>query len=268
VGTVNEGNASPTAVSTDDAARRAEGQGTPAAIPPRPEVARRASNWTGGRVATAVIGGLLILMSLGLLGCGGVALWADRTQRDAAGYVTTGTHRFSPTGSALATERIELGSPGVEWLYSGVVLGEVRIRVAPESQGSSLFVGIARSADVDRYLAGVEHTLVSDFWSDDSRAIGGDGSAAAPGTQRFWVASATGPGARTLTWDPANGTWTIVVMNADGRPGIGPVAADLGAKMPVLVWIAVGSLGFGALLLIGGVALITGAVRRANRAPA
>ena len=81
-----------------------------------------------------------------------------------------------------------------------------------------------------------------------------------PGAQDFWVASATGSGARTLSWDPAGGSWTVVVMNADGRPGIG-VRADLGARMPAVRWIAIGLLAAGAILLAAGVLLIAGAVR-------
>jgi hypothetical protein len=50
-------------------------------------------------------------------------------------------------------------------------------------------------------------------------------------------------------------------MNADGRPGIG-VGADLGATYPALPGIAIGSLVFGGVFLIGGVLLIAGAFRR------
>jgi hypothetical protein len=64
-----------------------------------------------------------------------------------------------------------------------------------------------------------------------------------------------------LVWDPADGSWTVVVMNADGRPGI-DVGADLGAKVPALPWIAVGFLALGAILMAGGALLIVGAVRR------
>ena len=171
-----------------------------------------------GRITALVIGVLLVLISLGLLGGGGVALWADRTQRD-EGYVTTDVHEFSTSGSALATERVDLGSPGVGWLYSRLLLGRVRIRVTPVSPGSALFVGIGHSTDVDRYLAGVSHSLISDFRGNGVQVIGGGTPGFAPGTQDFWVASATGPGAQTLAWDPANGSWTVVVMKADGRPG-------------------------------------------------
>jgi hypothetical protein len=219
--------------------------------------------WTAGRITALVIGALMVLVSLGLIGGGGVALWADLGHRDAAGYVTTDVHTFSTAGAALATEPVELGDPGVGWLYSKVVLGEVRIRVAPLSPGSRLFVGVGPSADVDRYLAGVSHTVISDFWTDELEATGGGTPGSAPGTQDFWVASATGSDAQTLRWEPANGSWTVAVMNADGQAGIG-VTAELGATMPALLVIAIGSLAVGGLFLIGGVLLVVGAIRRSR----
>jgi uncharacterized membrane protein YdfJ with MMPL/SSD domain len=237
-----------------------------APVEPRQQAGVGRSGWTGGRIAALVIGALLVLSSLVLLGAGGTALWADRTQRD-GGYATTDAHEFSTSASALATERTHLGSAGVGWLYSPSLLGKVRIRVTPVSAGPPLFVGIARSADVDRYLAGVNHTLVSDFFGNKVEAVGGGTPRSAPGTQNFWVASSSGPGARNLVWDSTKGAWTVVVMNADGRRGI-DVRADLGARVPALLWIAVGLLVAGAVLLVGGVLLIAGAMRggRASRA--
>jgi len=186
-------------------------------------------------------GVLLALVSVGLLGSGGTALWANAAQRDTAGYVTTGVHEFATTGSAVATERIDLGSAGIGWLYSPALLGTVRLRVTPLRPGPVLFAGIGPSADVDRYLAGVNHALISDFWTGKVQALGGGTPLSAPATQGFWAASATGAGPQALRWRPANGSWTVVVMNASGRPGI-HMAADLGATMPTLPWIAAGLL--------------------------
>ncbi|HEX6400901.1 MAG TPA: hypothetical protein VF108_10600 [Actinomycetota bacterium] len=213
-----------------------------------------------------MIGLLLVLVSLALLGAGGTALWADRTQRD-GGYVTTGVHEFATAGSALATVSAELGSAGIGWLYAPTLLDEVRIRVTPTSPGSALFVGIGPSTEVDRYLAGVNHTVITEFWEEKVDAVAGGEPRSAPATQDFWVASSTGPGARTLEWDPTDGSWTVVVMNADGRPGI-DVGADLGARLPAVLWIAVGVLIAGAVFLAGGGLLIAGAVgrRRASQA--
>ena len=229
------------------------------AEPRRSQEATRASGWSGGRIAAVVIGSLLVLVSLALLGAGGTGLWADLTQRE-AGYATTGVHNFSTSAPALATESTHLGSAGKEWLYAPGLLGKVRIRVTPLSSSSALFVGIGRTADVDRYLDGVNHTVISDFFGNDTRSVDGGPAESAPGTQHFWVASSSGPGERTLVWDPSKGSWTVVVMNANARPGI-DIGADLGARFPSVVWIAVGFLAGGALLLAGGGLLIAGAIR-------
>ena len=257
---VNESHISPRARSAHDAAHPEGGSVGPAAVPTQPEGAARRPGWTGGRVTALVTGVLLALVSLCLLGGGGTAVWADG-QRDAAGYLTTGVHEFSTPGSALATERIDLGSAGIGWLYSPALLGTVRIRVTPVSPGPALFAGIGPSADVDRYLAGVSHTVISDFWGDKLQAIGGGTPGSAPATQGFWVAAATGPGTQTLRWDPASGIWTVVVMNADGRPGI-RVRTDLGATYPDLLGIAVGMLAAGTVFGVGAALLIAGAIRR------
>lgn len=246
---------------TQAAAPEAGGSGTAL---PRPEVAARPSRWSGGRIPALVTGAFLVLLSLALLGAGGTALWADRTQRD-GGYVTTGVHEFSTAGSALATKPTELGSAGIGWLYSPTLLDEVRIRVTPTEPGSRLFVGIGPSTDVDRYLAGVSHTVIDDFRTEKVEAVDGGASGSAPGTQDFWVAFDAGPGARTLEWDPTDGSWTVVVMNTNGRPGIS-VGADLGARMPAVSWIAVGLLVAGAAVLAGGVLLAGGAIRRRRAA--
>jgi hypothetical protein len=230
------------------------------AVPPRPRADARLSRWTRGRITALVIGALLVLVALVLLGAGGTALWADRTQRD-AGYVTTDVHDFSTSGAALATVSTELGSPGVGWLYSPGLMDKVRIRVTPTSPDRALFVGIGPSTDVDRYLAGVRHTVITEFWGDKTETVGGGPPASAPGAQDFWVASATGAGPQTLVWEPADGSWTVVVMNADGRPGI-DIGADLGARMPAVLWIAVGVIVAGAIFGAGGALLITGAIRR------
>jgi hypothetical protein len=232
-------------------------------VPYPPTPPARSSGWTAGRITALVIGALLVLFSLGLLGAGGTALWADVARRDAAGYVTTDVHTFSTSGSALVTDPVELDSPGVGWLYSSVVLGEVRIRVTPVGSDSPVFVGIAPSNDVHRYLAGVNRTVIHDFWGERVQAVPGRTPAAPPESQDFWVASATSLGAQTLTWDPANGSWSVVVMNADGRPGVG-VGTDLGARVPVLLGLAVGSLVLGGIFVIGGVLLIVGAIRRSR----
>jgi hypothetical protein len=146
-------------------------------------------------------------------------------------------------------------------MYAPGLLDEVRIRVTPIHSDGPVFVGVGPASEVDRYLAGVRHTLISDFWGNGVETIDGGKAASPPATQDFWVASSSGSGARTLVWDPADGSWSVVVMNANGRPGL-HVDADLGARLPALRWIALGSLVIGAAFMAGGVLLIVGAIRR------
>jgi hypothetical protein len=249
---VNQTDVSPTTPSEQAAARARE-----------PQVAKVRSSgsvWSTRRIAPLVIGALLVLVSLSLLAAGGTGMWAYLFKRE-GGYVTTGAHRFSTAGSALATKPTQLGSAGAGWLYAPPLLGKVRIRVTPQSAGPPLFAGIARAGDVDRYLAGVERTVINDFWDDDVKPVNGGRVTAAPATQHFWASTSSGAGARNLVWKPKDGRWTVVVMRADGRPGV-DVSADLGARPPALPWIALGLLVAGGVFMAGGVLLIIGAIRR------
>src|SRR5439155_20167720 len=75
------------------------------------------AGWTGGRITALVIGIILALVSVGLLVGGGAVLWADRTQRDTAGYLVTDPHEYRTGAYALTVERVDLGAHGPVWAY-------------------------------------------------------------------------------------------------------------------------------------------------------
>jgi len=149
----------------------------------------------------------------------------------------------------------------VGWLYAPGVLDKIRVRITPTRPGQRLFVGIGPADDVERYLAGVKHTRIVDFWGRGVEKVDGDNAAPPPGAQAFWVASTSGSGPRTLVWKPTGGSWSVVVMNADGPRAIA-VSADLGARLPALLWIALVSLLLATVCLAGGALLVIGAIRR------
>jgi hypothetical protein len=222
---------------------------------------------SGGRIAAVVVGGLLTLVSLGLLVAGGAGLWAEG-QKDDQGYVSTRTENFRTGTAALRTENLDVDLGGTASVLDSDVYGKVRLRVTPRAD-KDLFVGIAPTRDVTRYLRGTAHARVTDLdyhpFHADYSTSGGARRAAAPATQRIWAAEAHGRGTQTLTWDVADGDWSVVVMNADGSPG---VDADVraGANVPWLDVVAWGALGIGAVLLvISGALLYTGT--RAPRRP-
>jgi len=220
-----------------------------------------------------VVGSLLALIALGALAAGGYGLWLHTTQRS-DGYVMTSSERFGTGSYALATRTLHISSEVPSFLYGRDWLGDVRIRGESADPNRSLFIGIARKDDVDRYLAGVAHSEVVDVnanpfgttYQPSYRAVPGGKPVSPPERARFWVARVTGRGSQALTWSVKQGRWAVVVMRPDGSRG---VSADLaaGAKLPALLWASIGLLVFGLLALGGAAALIYFGTRQ-PRAPA
>jgi hypothetical protein len=208
---------------------------------------------TAGRVVLLVTGAVTALLAVGLMGLGAFGLYGE-SQKDDRGYLNTDSQRFEASTHALATDNLDLDLDGVQDVVSSPELGEVRLDVAPQSD-KAVFVGIARTDEVTSYLSGVDHTILTDMDYDPFEASysrrGGDSKPAPPADQRIWAASTQGSGSQTLTWDVEDGDWSVVVMNADGSPGV-QVDVSAGAKVPYLTGIGWGALG-------GGVGLFTAA---------
>src|SRR4029079_3217731 len=208
-----------------------------------------------GRIVALVFGCLAALIGIALF-LGTIALGVVYgTQRDSAGFFTTGTVRLVSTTAALRSEEIDLGSDENpdRWPFHDGDLAKVRIRAEAPANGE-IFVGIAHTSDVDAYVDGVAHDEVSDIhWSNDRvryvRVPGDRAALPAPGDQDIWVATDQGAGRQTVTWDVQGGNGSVVVMNADGSEG---VTADvgIGVKVDVLPWIILG-IGIAALVFLG-----------------
>jgi hypothetical protein len=217
----------------------------------------------GRSIALVVTGALASLFAAGLLAIGGLALLVD-SQKDSDGYLSTDTHQFEAGTRALATENLDIDLDGADWFVDTADLGEVRVEVDSRDD-KPVFVGIARSSDVEDYLAGVSHSTLTDVntspFEADYDHHAGDRSPVSPADSQIWTASQQGSGKQTLNWEIEDGDWSVVVMNADGSAG---VDADIstGAELPFLSalgWTAVGTGGF---VLIVGVALLVMGIRR------
>jgi hypothetical protein len=229
---------------------------TPTWNPPPP-----APRWGPGRVIALVLGILVLLPALGLTLAGGLLLWADGPARNDDGYLYSSSAGFSTDGYAITSASVDL-TTGADWLPVSAALGTARIQVT-SADGSDVFLGIARVADTTEYIGGVERTIVTDLGTDAAPAIrtGAGAPSTPPGEQDFWVAQADGSGTQTLTWKPAAGDWTLIVMNSDGSAGVS-VDARLGATVPALGGLAWGVLAAGLFLLLVAVLVILLALRR------
>ena len=215
-----------------------------------------------GRIALVVTGALAALLASTLLLGGGLALYGE-AEKDSNGYLNTDAERFEAGTRALATENLDVDIGGID---TGD-LGKVRLE-AESRDGKDVFVGIARTSDVERYLANVPYTTVDDveagpfddFHADYTRHSG-QRHPEAPEHAGIWAASNQGAGQQAVDWEIEDGDWSVVVMNADGSLG---VDADIsaGADLPFLDELGWTALGSGAFALIAGIALMTLGIRR------
>jgi hypothetical protein len=212
-----------------------------------------------GSVLLLVLGSVLGLVAFALLAAGAAAVWADQTQRDADGYFTTGFERYDTPLYALTWEDVHIGDLDETPAWVLDRFGTVRVQATGESE-DEIFVGIGRARDVRTYLAGVGHDEVEDgFDPDELRTTPGEAPAAAPARQGFWAASTTGSGDEELTWDVDAGTWSLVVMNADGSAGVA-AEVQLGANPDFVLELGFALLAVGVLVGFGaGLAIFFGA---------
>jgi hypothetical protein len=207
------------------------------------------ARWGSGRVIAVVIGALLLLPALGLLAGGGLLLWGDGPGRADDGYLYSGQDQFSTAGYAMTSQRIDLAT-GADWVPISAALGTTRVEV---TGAEDVFIGIAPVAEGEAYLADVQRTVIVDLGVDassaDQQLLPGGAPSGPPTDQDFWAAEASGSGTQQLSWEPADGSWMLVVMNADGSAGVS-VDARVGATAPGLGGLAWGVLGGGLFLLL------------------
>ena len=222
-------------------------------------------NPSPGRLGAIITGGAIASIATLVLAGGAGAHWLE-DRKDADGYYTTSSEHFSTNTYALATENLDIddGMPG-----SATDYGKVRFKVRSDD-AKPVFVGIARTRDVDSYLDRSAHATLTDVEVDpfeaSYRTTGGLTAPAAPGTQPIWASKASGSGTQTLTWDAEDGDWSVVVMNADGSAGV-DTDISVGADVPIVGDIAT-ALTIGGISGLGiGVALIAGGLFTPRRRP-
>jgi hypothetical protein len=219
-----------------------------------------------GRIALIVTGTLTALLA-SLFVLGGAAALYGELEKDDDGYLTTETHRFEAGTRALATENLDIDLGEADWLADD--LGRIKIE-AESRDGKAVFVGIARTNDVERYLDGVPYTTVHDVEAGPFETFGADYTRhagnrhpVAPEHSDIWAVSNQGTGTQAVDMEFAEGDWSVVVMNADGSLG---VDADIsaGANVPFLDELGWTALGSGSFVLVLGIALLVAGVRRPN----
>jgi hypothetical protein len=220
--------------------------------------------WGAGRIVAAVAASLVALLGFGLA-LGGIALVvAHSAVRDDDGFYTSPTERMISPTAAITADDLKFGDPdtGGADAFIDELTGVIRIR-ATATDGTPVFVGVAREGDVDAYLGAVARDAFDDIVDGDvrfDRRTGPLRGVEPPADADIWVTSATGPGTQSIRWDPGSGNFAAVIMRADGRPGV-DVRASVGARVGWILGVGIGLIVAGALMLFGGAVGLALAIR-------
>src|SRR3954462_1735076 len=174
--------------------------------PPPPRTPQRNQGAVIAGVVLAVVAAAVLVLA-------GISFYGN-SKTDSAGYLTNKSDPFTTSTHALATDELDVVGSG--WLMDTGAVGDIRLRADPRN-GKPLFVGIARSADVDAYLRRSQYAEITDVDYDPFhvtyRSHGGTERPATPAEQDIWAAQTHGSGTQTLNWTAKDGTWSVVVMN-------------------------------------------------------
>ena len=153
---------------------------------------------------TRAIGALLTVVGLTLLLVGvmlGVLLGPD------AEWSATST---VPAGRSALVVDSSLAS----------VLGPRVTVTARAARSAQLFIGRAGSDDATSYVDGASHIVVASIDADRKllvQAVEGTATLVGPQDLDVWQQQSSGPGTRSLAWQPTPGAESIVVAGVDGR---------------------------------------------------
>ncbi|GAB3828271.1 hypothetical protein [Kribbella italica] len=166
--------------------------------------------------------------------------------------VETGEQRLTSRGLAVATAPDLLARHGFTLHVTA-------------SSARPVFVGVAHDLDVSSYLGEASYTrivrfdLPSDIATQEMK--GGSERLNPPTGLDWWVADAGGAGKQSAEWETLDGAYDVVVMNADGTPGV-DATVTFGAELKGLFGICLVVLGAGLILLFLGIWLVMPRRRR------
>src|SRR4051794_9921742 len=175
------------------------------------------------RLFRTILGMLLLTIGLPAL-LGGAALWAALQHRDPGGAFSGELQQLSTPGYAFVVEDVDrllrTDAPFTR-------VGDTQLRITARTPDGPAFLGLAPTAEVRRYLAGVPHSTVRTVDIGTGAlpvatlpVAGRNAPATLPDRAAFWIRSATDGG---LAWSPGEvrgGPYSLVVMNPGAKPGL------------------------------------------------
>jgi len=191
---------------------------------------------------------------------------------DSEGYITSHSIQIERDSRAVVMGSIDLDEDAMDALDWMGLVTDFRIEGSNNDDSKGIFLGVAEDPDLDVYLSDVNYDEMD--WSDigwlDFDEVSyenypGNSEPTKPTFETFWRASEHGTRTLAIDWETEAGSHSIVLMNDDGSAGI-DLSAVFKVKVPdALVWIGVGILIVGIVVLVIGGLMIFLAVRKSRK---
>jgi len=220
-----------------------------------------------GRGVVAFIAFILIMAGAGMA-IGGVAVLSVHSNfGDSEGFIMSYPVDLSVDSYAVVQKAVNINIDTDLPIWTPDMSNFVQLKIQATSNDPSkeVFIGIASVSDASSYMSGTNYHEVDDFswdynpWRETATRISyheknGGAPAGAPIIHSFWSAHVSGSGTQTLTWDPTQGSFWIVGMNADGSQDV-DLEVRMGARLPILQSIGGILLAIGLVLVLVALAL-------------
>ena len=215
-------------------------------------------NLSAGKIIALIFGIFFLIIGVSIT-VSGIAVYAvSSVYTDSSGYFTTPDFQLTQTNSVaitLSDININFKDTTPQWIQSD--LGNiVKIRINLISN-ATYFVGIAQTSQVIQYLQNVPYSEIQkldwvngiSYKTQVNQNSNATLASTPPENQTAFTWDASAVGNQGLDWTPKAGSWTIVIMKADGTKGI-DVGIKAGAKIPVLGAIATFLIIFGVMFIV------------------
>jgi hypothetical protein len=168
---------------------------------------------------------------------------------------------LSVTPRQVSSKGLALTSPPdlVDYYGSRAV-----VTVEPTTTEKDVFIGVGHDIDVRSYLGKMAQTRFTEVSYPSTvtteEVRGTTSRVLPPGELDWWTAQVAGSGTQTLEWELADGPYDLVIMAADGTPGVDVTATfGLEFKGAFASSLAVGGAG---VVLLAGAGLLFRSLRR------
>ena len=225
---------------------------------------KRKEPWGIVHIGVILLSVLLLITSFGLImGGTGMRSFKD-VMTDEDGYLKSKTQTIQVPSYGIVADEIDIELDQDAMRFFQRQGGFVSFKVTTESLDPTkeVFIGVARYADAYSYIDPMEYHEIADInmgWErgDEQETVyilhPGDAPATPPTEQDFWVVQASSAAEQTISWDPEEGNYYVVLMNADGSEGI-TANIRLGVQVPFFG--GLGDILIGAGVVVGAIGLL------------